>query len=271
MARQNDKHKEKETGMKINRVVLLWLLFLPSLFCTAQETENKSGNLLFRQALSADIPFDKALEQWADDIRDRTAAPASLYYNMANALALDGKENEALVLYSRALSLKPGSSDIRQNRNLLLRAKELDEPRWNAFEGILWFPLWLAGYWGVWGILAIAVLAALSYCVITFFGKKIPSIPVTLAFLIFLLYGGAVLGSWEIHISGLGVVRDDETPLYRGDSPLYPSSENLSGGEEVRILEERDGWVLIRSISGKEQGWCEGFSVLRAEDVIASY
>jgi SH3-like domain-containing protein len=59
--------------------------------------------------------------------------------------------------------------------------------------------------------------------------------------------------------------------LYEGDSPLYPSSAVLKGGEELRILEERDGWYRVKTTAGGREGWCEGFSLLRADDVVKSY
>ena len=275
MARPYYRAEQKETGMNMNmnirKIILIILLAIPVLFCGAQDLSSDSADALFRRALSGNSSFDGAIEKWAQDLRDSSVPGASLYYNMGNALALEGRQDEALAFYSRALSLKPGNRDFRYNRNLIMEDRELTTPSWSAAEGILWFPLWLVGFRGLWMIIGAAALAALIYTGITFFRGRIPSLTAVLVSVLFLLYGAVVLGSWEIRSASLGVIRGEELDLYEGDSPLYPSVGRLKGGEEVRILDERDGWYHIRSTAGSGEGWCEDFSVLTVEEVLDSY
>lgn len=260
--------------MRKLKVFLLFVMVLFPLISYAEEQPTVSADGLFRMALKGEASFDGAIEIWAEEIRGRALPPASLYYNMANALALDGREGReeaALALYSQALILEPGNRDFRFNRNLLLEKRGLDIPGRSPAEGVLWFPLWCLGVRGFWALLLIAALASLLFVLVSICRRRIPSLTVILGALIFLLYGGAVMAAWEYRSAGTAVVRSGELRLYEGDSPLYPSSAVLKGGEALRILEERDGWYRIRSASDGREGWCEGFSVLRAEELVDSY
>ena len=272
MAPANDFRQWMEKSMRyIIKPGILFLFIFTAFFCSAGEEKSNSADILFRNALNGDISFDESLHQWAQILRESSVPSAELYYNMANALALNGRDVEALALYGRAIAISPGKEDFRYNRDLLLKQKELGIPDWTIGESILWFPVLIVGYYGMWFIALSVSLLAFLFMVIMLVRKTRPSMFVMLGSLLFIFYCGVILASWENRIGKIAVSRNETLRLFTGDSPLYPDTGELKDGEELLVLEERDGWVRVRSTAGRIEGWCEGTYLLNADEVVNSY
>lgn len=195
---------------------------------------------------------------------------ATIFYNLGNAYYRDGQIGRAILNYERALRLKPGMGDARENLTLA-RSKTADRiselpqlfiVRWvnsliTRVTPATWRTLWLV----LLALVGVAVvLLRLGRSVAVRKGGLIGGI---LAVVLLLLTTLLLVGSTRhFNAHDRAIVMDAAMTVK--DSPEWPSADKmfLHEGTAVTITEELQGWYKIRIADGTT-GWCESSSVER--------
>lgn len=186
----------------------------------------------------------------------------ALEYNTANAWFLAGDVGPAILHYRRALRLRPGDPEIEANL-ATARSRRMDRIESASGDAVLDTVFFWHGRMSLpakrrGGL----VLYALGFALLALVAwrRSSPRI-VLIAGLGCLVIAAALLVSAGIESTDLvarqdAVVLADEMPLRKGDGYAYPPRyENpLHTGAEVRIVEERGGWVRVVLPNGNE-GW----------------
>ena len=224
-------------------------------FRDATGTESSEGRvdafrraaLLYREALAAG-PRNGALE-----------------YNAGNAWLLSGDVGRAILHYRRALEVRPGDPRVEANLETARgrRRDQFETTFTRALTDTLLF--WHRGL-----SLRSKVPAALTAWVLAFVvlsvGVVLPRRPPGRAGalrsgLLLLIVALALGASAVVDLAARGertaaVIVESDVELRTGDGASYPARyENpIHAGAEVRVLEERAGWVDIELPDGKS-GW----------------
>jgi tetratricopeptide (TPR) repeat protein len=207
--------------------------------------------------------FAKSADYYRQHL-DMSSPDPAILYNLANCLYQQGEPAQALVLYERALLLSPRDSDIKENLNLVCRKLMLPE------VGKLENPKDLIvnvrdmlrpDEWMLIG----AILWACAGIGLAFRRKFIsPSTLVALLSVIGLLFVlTAVASISQLNSSyspKIAFVVMKNVQVY-----LLPSENSkqadfrITCGEKIRIEEERESWLRVRTENGSE-GWIKSDS-----------
>lgn len=232
----------------------------------------------FREATAAPSPdaraaaFRHAAELYSVALDDGPRNGA-LEYNAANAWLLAGDVGRAVLHYRRALEIRPG--DPRVTANIATargrRRDSFDEAPTRALTDTLLFwhhglPLRAKttvalGAWSL-GFVLLAVGAWLAPGRLGRAGcRRCGGVALVAAFAL-----GASAGV-DLRAQAVrdgAVVLADEVALRTGDGESYPARyENpIHSGAEVRVVEERAGWVDVELPDGK-RGWVRADAVER--------
>ncbi len=202
--------------------------------------------------------FAKSADYYRHLLNTSSPDPAILY-NLANCLYQQGEPAKALVLYEKALLLSPRDSDIRENLNLVCRKLMLPEtgkmenPRDLIVNvrDMLRPDEWMLIGATLWACAGIALA----------FRRKFIS-PANL-FAVLLAIGILFVLTAVASISQLNSSYSSKTAvvLMKNIQVYLLPSENskqtdfrISCGEKIRIEEERESWLRVRTESGSE-GW----------------
>lgn len=200
---------------------------------------------------------DRYLELHQQGVRD----PA-LYLNLGNAAFLADRWPEALWAYHVGLKLDPNDARLRGHREHVRAKVLLPQYGQGRNEAERW-PAWLyRPSLDLYAIIAGAAyaLAWLAGTVALFRRSLLLALVAGLAIIIAAV---AVFGWWHDHTQAQIdratplVILADNTPLFRGNGPNYPSHPDIAilpRGMEARQLHQRGGWLQIRLTSG-EIGW----------------
>jgi hypothetical protein len=221
---------------------------------------NQATALLKTDTAGARALFDESIAAYQQALRDGHIANGGLYYNIANAYMLKGDLGRAILNYRRAQTLTPGDANLAANlanarqrvtpriapategrvlRTLLFWHYDLSaQVRFTIFAlafGALWLVALLrlvsvAPGWAWWGA---GVLAVVS-------GASLTSL---------------LVDRTEKRESREAVVIEQSLVGRKGpDAGAYEPSFNepLGPGVEVRIIESRPGWALVRLADGRE-------------------
>jgi len=202
--------------------------------------------------------FAKSADYYRQHLNISSPDPAILY-NLANCLYQQGEPAQALVLYERALLLSPRDSDIRENLNLVCRKLMLPE------TGRLENPKDLIV--NVRNLLRpdewMLVGAALWACagVVLAFRRKFISPANLLALLsviglLFILTSVASMTQFNSSYSSktaFVVMKNIQVYLLPSENSKQ-ADFRISCGEKIRIEEERESWLRVRTENGSE-GW----------------
>jgi tetratricopeptide (TPR) repeat protein len=202
--------------------------------------------------------FAKSADYYRQHLNMSSPDPAILY-NLANCLYQQGEPAQALVLYERARLLSPRDSDIRENLNLVCRKLMLPE------TGILENPRDLIvnvrdmlrpDEWALTG----AVLWACAGIVLAFRRKFISRANLvavlSLVGLLFVLTAVASISQLNSSYSSktaFVVMKNVQVYLLPSENSK-PTDFRISCGEKIRIEEERESWLRVRTGNGSE-GW----------------
>ena len=258
-----------------------WILILVGLTPSLSLAEEEPGKWLEPAIASYRLGMesterDERLRHFSDSERFFAAAcgggagNAECWANLGNAALQAERLGPAILAFRRALILEPGNARAQQNlshaRNLL--------PDWlpvPAREGVLdSFFFWqrtlsrsARADWAAGGFAFGALLLALALAR----GLALPR-----------YLGIASLGLWlallasnsldpNARASGEGVIVVPETPGRAADSINAPLrfGENLPSGAEIRILEDRGGWLHIELHNGRD-AWISESAVERVEE-----
>ncbi len=202
--------------------------------------------------------FAKSADYYRQHLNMSSPDPAILY-NLANCLYQQGEPAQALVLYERARLLSPRDSDIKENLNLVCRKLMLPE------TGILENPRDLIvnvrdmlrpDEWALAG----AVLWACAGIILAFRRKFISRsnlvAVLSVVGLLFLLTAVASISQLNSSYSSktaFVVMKNVQVYLLPSENSK-PTDFRISCGEEIRIEEERESWLRVRTENGSE-GW----------------
>lgn len=186
----------------------------------------------------------------------------ALEYNTGNAWFLAGDVGRAILHYRRALRLRPGDPEIEANLDTA-RGRRVDRIETASGDAVLdtvffWHRRMSLPAKRTTGLavyaLGFALLALVAW------RRSLPRVALA-AGIVALAAATALLVSAAVESTDLAARQDavvlaDEMPLRKGDGFAYPPRyENpLHAGAEVRILEERGGWVRVALPNGSE-GW----------------
>jgi tetratricopeptide (TPR) repeat protein len=251
---------------------VIQLLFLTVLISSPQAIELSSGDNLFKKALAGEESYSTAASEYAHMIFEKSADPAELYYNLANTLYLDNKNIPALTAYSAALTYNPGNSDYLANRDFVLSEMELPVPVPSGTEYIFYAPVMLLGLYGSRMLLILLLLIALITAVlfISLKSEIYKTASIVVLILVFILSFSVF--TWDYGTTA--VVKDENTILRQGDSPLYEAVSLLPPGTEIKLLEERAGWYRIKTLRTHDmqsmEGWLRSSEVMQVSELIES-
>jgi hypothetical protein len=272
----------------VRRALLAVVLAAVALVCTLSRAHAAPSEGVVARVAAASEAFRTATEvegtedresafrdaaRLYEDVLDGGLRNGALHYNAANAWMLSGDVGRAILHYRRALLVRPG--DPRALANLeTARQRRLDrfeETSAGALTGTLFFwhtglslgakvPL-AAGAWALgFGLLAIGVWLPAGRG-----GKRGATRVGAFALLVAVAVGVSVVIEWrEREARDAAVILVEEVALRTGDGASYPERyENpVHNGAEVRVVEERGGWMDIELPDGK-RGWVPAGSLER--------
>jgi len=183
------------------------------------------------------------------------SAPA--LYNLANAYARSGKPGLAVLNYERARLLEPNDPDIDANSTHVRAAAGLPPQFRSRFERLAGFasPRILA-WVGIIGLLTagVSVLARQLYprhrrklLATAFVGISLLGVTI-----------GSGIALWPIMHEAVVITRT--APVRVSPVPIEEPVFELPEASIVRMLEEHDGFVLIRTQAGRT-GWAQRANV----------
>lgn len=252
---------------KIIQLFLFTFLIFP-----LPSAELSTGEGLFRKALAGEADYSAAASEFAHMIDRKTADSGALYYNLGNALYLDGDHIAALTAYSAALNYRPGNSDYIANRDLILTEMELPLPVPSGTEYIFHAPVMLLGSAGSLLLLTIMLMTALLTAALHL-GTRSEIYRTGSFIILFLAFTLSIsIFSWKYGKADPAVVKNENTVLRQGDSPLYDGVSDLPPGTEVRIIEEREGWYRIKTMRTQNtqstEGWLRSRDLMKISELI---
>lgn len=193
----------------------------------------------------------------------------TLYYNLGCAAARLGRYGEAILAFRRALRYAPGHEDARANLEWV--RGRADEAGVEASGGrqlleraaaLMPLDLGLAG--GALMLNVAALLAALAL-LRRFAPLRRALIPAAAigALLGILLLAPALLQLWLRASERGAVVLDARLEARSGPGEAHPTLFSAHEGLEIRVIDERRGWVRVAVPSGPS-GWlpCEGIGTV---------
>jgi hypothetical protein len=189
----------------------------------------------------------------------------ALEYNAGNAWLLSGDPGQAILHYRRALLIRPGDPRIVANLETARarRSDRFEETSTRALAETFFF--WHTGL----SLVTKVPLAAISWALAFGFLALGVWLPTgrpgrtgcrrtgALLLLVALAVGVSALIDMDTRAArDAAVVVADEIALRTGDGTSYPERyENpVHSGAEVRVVEERAGWVDVELSDGK-RGW----------------
>jgi tetratricopeptide (TPR) repeat protein len=243
----------------MNRMPLILVLLLISVnFAYGAEEPQDPRSLFYKaNALYEQREYEKASEDYAKILSiDTESGP--LYFNIGNTFFKMGKIGYAILSYKKAQRLMPGDSDLKSN---LAYAESLTEdsalqalPR-NKVAWFFRFPFREYSLNTVSIILAVSYLMLIAMLLIGIispvFKRRLTILfyPVLLGFLMTL--GAFSIRYYDEEVLSHGVVVAKEAECKY--EPIDKSNNyfTLKEGQEVLVLNTRNGWRRIRRLDGK--------------------
>ena len=189
---------------------------------------------------------------------------AALYYNLGNAYFQQGDLGRAILNYLRAERLSPRDSDIRANLDLA-RSNTVDNlqvegdslvasmarlaHRWATpgEMGAVVLILWIVGGISLATLFVItrsrrltALLRAVAVCALL---SALVALPIWLSVLLADPY------------SNTGVVIAETVEVVNGPGSQYATAFTLHSGAQARLVDSRQGWILVELPGGELWGW----------------
>ena len=222
----------------------------------ANETFESANKMALQDQLKAEALYKKAILQYEFLIEKEGINNGQLHNNLANAYFLVDDLGRAILHYQKALHLNASDSDIRHNLEYT-RAKIIDELPQATSSTIVDFIF----FWHNWDFSTRCGLFALVHgffwisCGLLLYHsckqvKMARVISLVLSIAIFLSLLTTYL-QWDSKVEG--VIVAEEAEARQGNSHIYQAAFNtpLHSGTEFKLVEKRDGWLLIELLNGK--------------------
>jgi len=225
----------------------------------------------FTRALKDDSNYGDAISNYCKTISRLHVPTAAVIYNLGNSLYLEGLYSEALVAYTKALTLAPGTKDIVANKAAALSKLDLRKTDQSMGQYFYWFiPAFLGIYKAWFLIVTILFLLMIWFLIRKVFKKKdLGILPVILLF--FCLFQTVSNVTWEKRVTSLSFVIKEGIALRRGDSELFDPLVNLSPGTELLILKNDHNWSKVKDLQTRQTGWVERKNIMTFSDLIDKF
>ncbi|MDG2332620.1 MAG: hypothetical protein P8Q97_00200 [Myxococcota bacterium] len=269
--------KHRQEGARLLGAWLLLGAALLSAPCPAVADESKwlePAIAAYTQGMES-TERDERLRHFSDSERFFTAAcqagkgSADCWTNLGNAALQAERLGPAILAFRRALLLDPGNDRARQNlvhaRSLLADWVPVPQARsvfdtfftWQAGASPSARADWAAGFFALAAaLLSLALVRELTAARYLALASGLA----WLALVVSLQLDGVGRGGLE------GVIVVAETPGRAADSINAPLrfGENLPSGAEIRILEDRGGWLHVELYNGRD-AWISESAVARVD------
>lgn len=202
--------------------------------------------------------YGRAVELYASLIEDGIEN-GRLHYNLGNAYLRNGQLGPAIASYRRALRLQPRNADARAN---LAFARQSARDAIAAPEPgpvVRTFFFWHVGLSRSEAVRLGAVTNLLFWLVLLLAlvrpsAELLRGVAAALLVVTLALFGSALARS--LAPGQVAVVVPQEVDVYSGTDSEAVLRFKLHAGTELRLREEREGWVRVELPDG-EQGWME--------------
>lgn len=253
--------------MKKRILILMFLALSVGACLSAEEVSNDPHHLFSKgNALYERREYAKAAEEYAKILESRLES-GPLYYDIGNAFFKMGKIGYAILSYKRAQRLMPGDSDLKSNLAYAQSLTEDSALQPQTPNRIVWLiKLPFSGL----NLNTVALILLVSYLVLvgmmifgminTVFRRR-----VTFLFYLILLLFLITLAAFSVRYYGEVILHHGVVVAKEAECKYEPIDKSmtyytLKEGQEVRILETRNGWRRIRRIDGK-LGWVKSDAV----------
>ncbi|AVR44670.1 ion channel protein [Christiangramia fulva] len=211
--------------------------------------------------------YEKAVEDY-QKILDNGEASAELYYNLANAHYKLNHVAPSIYYYEKALQLKPGDEDIRNNiefaRNMAIDDIEAVEQtgmsdRFNSFLATFTYHTW------AWIAIGFSLLFVILFLFYYFSGRPVAKR---------ILFGSAIFSLFLCVVSvffafqqrsyiennEFAIVFSEEAEVRNEPNMRGDASFELHEGARAKVLEDYQEWSRIELANG-DQGWIKSSDI----------
>ena len=231
-------------------VVFFLLVFALSSAQSDVASYYNEGNKAYR-----DGKFDEALENYLKAV-ELGGCDSKLFFNIGNAYFRLGKIGKAILWYERARLLSPNDPDILKNLNFarsLTKDKIVSIYRGSLLQVLFDFirRIPFKGYWFVLLILSVLATSATIYYILRLSGRWVAV--VLWIFVIIFAFGWYVKSAspWELKTAIVVVPKVDVRSEPTETGELLFT---IHDGTKVAVKEERFGWYRIMLEDG-HSGW----------------
>jgi len=231
--------------------IMAWLSLMP-VYGQQADSLFREANRLYRQQ-----KYAEALDAYRR-VEALDSVSPELYFNMGNAASKMNKKALSIYYYKKALRLRPGYTQARDNlqwmeRSLLDRIQPAPVPfyqkLWNKWTG-----LWSVYVWGLLSLIFawLAFAWGLAYLLSAKPGWKRLFFVLTW---IFIFLWGISFASFRSaqaqYLKPEGIIAVEQTSLYAEPGFDSPSAGELHEGTSIDILENRGEWLKARTADGQ--------------------
>src|SRR5690554_2984641 len=244
----------------MNMMKRLYTLFFVAILCvSAAFAQNE--DVLRAEQLYENQQYDSALVVY-EDLLNQGYHNAVLYYNIGNVYYKKNDVARAILYYEKAFLLNPHDSDIQHNLDFA-RAQQVDkiESLGRGFVKSWYARLYRLFNPNVWIVLSIiSFLLFLSGLALFFFSSKLVYrksgffIGIILFLVSLVSYISAQSRYIELTAHEYAIVVEPTVSIKT--EPLETSKDLtvIHGGLKVKIIQEKQDWLLIR-LSDGNKGW----------------
>lgn len=237
------------------------LIFLLALFLGFAGTAQNSQ--LFEAANEAYAAgnYEEAVDQY-EQILANGETSAALHYNLGNAYYKLDRVAPSIYHYEKALQLKPGDEDIRNNLTFAktMAIDAIAEEEETGFRGI--FDTSTAAFSSSgWGWVAIfCMLAFVVFFLVYYFSSRTTVkrlLFIGAMFFLVLAISSAIVAATKQNLqqeSQYAIVFSEEVEIKNEPSPRAEETFRLHEGAKVKIVQDFRDWVEIELPNGS-QGW----------------
>ena len=246
--------------------ILIISCFWGNLSYCAQDSKDPQSLFYRANSLYEKREYEKASLEYAK-ILDINSESGPLYYNIGNTFFKMGKTGYAILAYKKAERLMPGDSDLKSNlayaesltEDSDLQPLPLNKPAW-------FFKLPFRDYnlntVAVWLIILYFMLIAISLIGIInpAFKRRLAVLfyPALMGFLLTL--GAFSIRYYDEEILNHGIVIAKEAECKYEPIDKSNNYYTLKEGQEVLVLNTRNGWRRIKRLDGK-MAWVKSDAV----------
>ncbi len=242
---------------KISLIILISLVLCVNFANCAEDSQDPRSLFYKANSLYEQREHEKASEVYAK-ILNTDIKNGPLYFNMGNAFFKMGKIGYAILSYKKAQRLMPGDSDLKSNlayAESLTEDSALQAMPQNKIAWLFKFPFREYSLNAVSIILIALYLMLISMLLMGIinpvFKRRMTILfyPVLIGFLLTLGAFSIRYYNEEILSHGIVVAKEAECKY----EPIDKSNNyfTLKEGQEVLVLDTRNGWRRIRRLDGK--------------------